>query len=219
MKEKRQALFIICHPKPDSFCHALAQTARETAKQLGWESRYLDLYQEDFSPVLSLEELQRKTSFDPLIGDYEKLLLWCTDLLFFYPDWWGGPPALLKGWLDRVFRPGIAYDYRGLDEGPKVPIGLLTDKRAWVYVTRDSRSEETAPKGLRGKLISQEKQNAILPNLDTSHHRIWIDSIQGFTGLNILGMRVFGPMYQSRITQRREWLKQCRQDIGGSPGK
>jgi len=87
-----------------------------------------DLYAEKFDPVLTVGELGPDTSEDDLVNQYVKELIE-SDLLFFvHPNWWGQPPAILKGYIDRVIRPPYAYDFPPGDSGGGVPIGKLKGK-------------------------------------------------------------------------------------------
>jgi NAD(P)H dehydrogenase (quinone) len=138
-------LAILAHPKSDSFCKSLFQKGLDTFKFLGFELDVIDLYQGDFPPVMPLEELQRGGSFETAIQDYAHKLQAADGLFIVHPDWWGGPPAILKGWLDRVLRPGVAYDYEGEEFEDKEKVGLLGGKKAYVVVTTD----QAAPKAVK----------------------------------------------------------------------
>ncbi len=110
---------ILCHPVKGSFNHAISDEVVRSLKQQKHIVHYHDLYDEGFQPVLSADELQRRFSFDEQVQLYTSRVIESDGLVFIHPDWWGGPPALLKGWIDRVFRPGVAYDFE---------LGLLTGR-------------------------------------------------------------------------------------------
>lgn len=107
-----RALVIYCHPKPTSFTAAVRDRVLGHLQDHGAETRLIDLYAEGFSPVLTAHDLdiyedesRNRQGIESPIDD----LLWCDTLIFVYPTWWYGLPAILKGWLDRVLVPGLAF--------------------------------------------------------------------------------------------------------------
>jgi len=105
-------LFIHSHPVPESFNSALCKAAVETARAKGHEVRLIDLYAEGFNPVMSTEE--RRAYHDdgpppPDVAPHIAALQWAEGLIFVYPTWWYAQPAMLKGWMDRVWRPGVTF--------------------------------------------------------------------------------------------------------------
>lgn len=92
------------------------------------------MYEESFDPVLRFdqEHLRRDLAQDLETAKYREMLKWADFLIFIYPIWWSGMPALLKGFIDRVFANGFAYKYKGTR-----PVGLLKNKQAWVINTYD----------------------------------------------------------------------------------
>lgn len=135
-------LEILCHPRPGSFNHALAARALETLKSLGHEVHFHDLHEEGFDPVLDASELSRLYSLDDLVQEHSRELVACDGLLIFHPDWWSQPPAMLKGWVDRVFRQGVAYELEGEDGTEKRWKPLLTGKKGLVFCTSDAEEGE-----------------------------------------------------------------------------
>lgn len=131
-------LEILCHPQPGSFNHVLADRAHQTLNRLGHKVVFHDLYQEGFDPVLRPPELSRGYSLEEQVQDYCGELTAAQGLVIFHPDWWGQPPALLKGWVDRVFRQGVAYDLEGDEFVEKRWVPLLRGKKAIVFCTSDS---------------------------------------------------------------------------------
>lgn len=106
-------LILYCHPDPASFTAAVRDAIITTLVQRGVEYRLIDLYAEGFNPVLGAGELARyaDTASDrSALSHHAEALAWCDALIFVYPTWWQGLPAILKGWLDRVLLPGIAFD-------------------------------------------------------------------------------------------------------------
>ena len=107
-----RALVVYCHPVPDSFCAALRDVAVATLAARGWEVRLLDLYAEGFNPVLGADERRHyhdRAPADPALAPHMDSLKWAEAVLFVYPTWWYGLPAMLKGWLDRVWATDVAF--------------------------------------------------------------------------------------------------------------
>lgn len=117
-------LLIYAHPSSDSFNHALFRCTREALEAAGHEVRVHDLYAMDFNPVLPAEELGGPSAE---IKALQADISWADRLFFTYPIWWYGRPAMLQGYIDRVFSYGFAYT-----SGPK---GLLTQDKALVFQT------------------------------------------------------------------------------------
>jgi NAD(P)H dehydrogenase (quinone) len=138
---------ILCHPRPGSYNLALAASARQTLESLGHEVALHDLYKEGFDPVMGAPELARSYSLDGLVQVHCDELASADGLIVFHPDWWGQPPAVLKGWIDRVFRQGVAYSYDGADFAPRQWTPLLSGKKGLVFCTSDA-SESNGPRTL-----------------------------------------------------------------------
>jgi NAD(P)H dehydrogenase (quinone) len=107
-----RALVVYCHPKTDSFNAAVKDLVMDKLRAAGAEVRLLDLYARGFAPVLTGAEwegyLTCPTNAAGVQGDVADLR-WCDTLIFVYPTWWYGLPAMLKGWLDRVMLPDVAF--------------------------------------------------------------------------------------------------------------
>lgn len=124
-----RVLLVYCHPVPESFVAAVRTRAVETLRAAGHEVDLLDLYAEGFDPVLSADERrgyhEPGANEAPVAAHLERLRA-CEALLFVYPTWWYGPPAMLKGWLDRVWVPHATFEM----PKPGKPIGrVLTNIR------------------------------------------------------------------------------------------
>lgn len=105
-----RALIVYCHPNPQSFCAHLRDTAAEALA--GEDVRVLDLYADGFDPVMGLEErlnYQTPGLNEKPVAEHIAHLKWCDTLIFVYPTWWFGLPAMLKGWLDRVLVPHATF--------------------------------------------------------------------------------------------------------------
>jgi putative NADPH-quinone reductase len=111
-----KCLVVIAHPVADSLCHALARASLDALSAAGHEVAVEDLYQAEFSPALTASE--RRTYYQPpfdssAVRPQIERLLAADALVLVFPTWWFGFPAMLKGWFDRVWAPGVAYDHAG----------------------------------------------------------------------------------------------------------
>jgi len=109
------ALVVIAHPCTDSYTHACAAAAIAGLTAAGHTVDVIDLYAEGFTAAMSLEErLAYETDdpiLDPMIADHAGRLLRAKAVVFVYPTWWSGLPAILKGWLERVMVPGVGFTF------------------------------------------------------------------------------------------------------------
>lgn len=106
-------LVVYCHPVPESFSAALRDRCLEVLQAAGHEVRLIDLYAEGFDPVMRCEERRIYNAMqecDHPLPEHAAHLKWAQGLLFVYPTWWYGLPAMLKGWLDRMWTPGLTFD-------------------------------------------------------------------------------------------------------------
>ena len=118
-----KCLVVVAHPIADSLCHSLARSAIQALTEAGHEVQVEDLYQTEFSPSLTVSERQSyyRPPFDSsAVQSQVQRLLSAEALVLVFPTWWFGFPAILKGWFDRVWAPGIAYDHAS-DLGPIKP--------------------------------------------------------------------------------------------------
>ncbi len=118
-----KALVVIAHPSGDSLCHALAQSAVTALAAGGHAVQTEELYHGGFAPALTAGE--RHSYYGPrfdatAVQAQIDRLLWAEALVLVFPTWWFGFPAILKGWFDRVWAPGVAYDHAS-DLGPIRP--------------------------------------------------------------------------------------------------
>ena len=121
---------ILGHPKPGSFNHACAQNAVEALKTLGHQVAFHDLQAENFDPVMVTDEIPRGAKFPPQVERYAAEMDVAEGIVIVHPNWWSTPPAILKGWIDRVFRPGRAYNFVPDGKGGACSKGLLKIKQA-----------------------------------------------------------------------------------------
>ena len=130
----KRVLVVLGHPSGESFCGALTGCYVEAAKNAGHEVRVLWLDALDFDPVLR-EGYKRVQTLEPDLLNAQADITWAQHLVFIYPIWWGSIPALMKGFFDRVFLPGFAFQYR---TGKAFPDPLLKGRTAHVVVDRKS---------------------------------------------------------------------------------
>lgn len=130
----RRVLVVYCHPNPDSFVAAARDRAVESLRASGADVRVNDLYADGFDPAFSASERAShlEDGTDPSIASYADDLLWCSTVVLVYPTWWAGQPAMLKGWIDRVWVKGVAWD---LPQGANRLTPKLRNVRHLVAVT------------------------------------------------------------------------------------
>lgn len=107
-----RTLVVYCHPVPESFGAAIRDTVVEALKTQGDEVRLVDLYAEKFDPVMSADERRgynEHAPTDPALAPHIDNLYWAEAILLVYPTWWYGPPALMKGWFDRVWAKDVTF--------------------------------------------------------------------------------------------------------------
>lgn len=127
-----QHLVVVCHPKRQSFTQAVARAYAKALETLGQEVVVRDLYRVGFDPLLSEGELMgvAKPSVPAAVRREQRRLLDAGAVAFFYPIWWGYMPAMLKGYIDRVFAAGVAYDLRAEEMVPR-----LKGKTALIFTS------------------------------------------------------------------------------------
>jgi len=136
-----KAFVVYCHPDPDSFTAALRDRAVSALENAGHLVRVADLYADAFDPAMTRQErLEHKDPPDPPrdIARYCADLSWCDTLVFVYPTWWSGQPAMLTGWFDRVLRRGVAWE---LPDGATRIEARLTNVRRLVTITSHGSSK------------------------------------------------------------------------------
>jgi putative NADPH-quinone reductase len=135
---------LLAHPRAGSFNHALAERACTTLSELSIDFRFHDLYAEGFDPLLRAEEAYTTgqsveavlaAADDPILRQHRRELTAARGLVVIHPNWWGMPPAILTGWIDRVLVPGVAY--RLPAEGGE-PESLLNLRNLLVINTSDT---------------------------------------------------------------------------------
>jgi NAD(P)H dehydrogenase (quinone) len=188
------ASIILAHPYEKSFNHAIFHTAEKTFKSLNINVYAHDLYEEGFNPILTKKELGKEKTEDDLVKQYVEEMLQSEVLLFIHPNWWGQPPAIMKGYIDRVFRPPYAYDYDENNEGNS-GIPKLTGKVGIVFNT--------------GNTEAKREEEVFHDPLENE----WIQCVFGFCGIEKWYRRLFRVIANSNDIQRKEWLREVEEVI------
>jgi NAD(P)H dehydrogenase (quinone) len=189
---------ILAHPHPGSFNHAIADTVIRALEEDKHTVIFHDLYQERFDPVLPYAEISRDAPLPLVIAQHCTEVAAADGIVFVHPNWWGMPPAILKGWVDRVLRPGVTYRFLEGDEGEGIPEGLLKAKAAIVINTSNTPRER--------------EREAFGDPLA----RLWKDCICSFCGIPACHRRMFGVIVTSTDEQRKVWLNEVRELTRGT---
>ena len=186
-------LIVLAHPKSGSFNHAIAGAALKTLKNKGHEVILRDLYAEGFDPLLDNDELPQSGEIPLDIRKHCDDLRFADGIIIVHPNWWGQPPAIMKGWIDRVIRPGVAYRFLDGDGGDGVPVGLLRAKAALVFNTSNT------PEAREMDAFGDPLEN------------IWKRCICGFCGVKTFHRRMFRVLVASSPDERAAWLKEVEE--------
>lgn len=192
---KMRISVILAHPSKKSFNRAIAATVVEGLNQNGHEVRFHDLYEEKFDPILPVEEIPKDVPLPPEIQKHCEEISEAEGIVIVHPNWWGQPPAILKGWIDRVIRPGVAYEFLEGDKGEGIPKGLLRARSALVFNTSNTETER--------------ERKVFGDPLET----LWKACIFDLCGVPRFYRKMFNVIVTSSEEQRKEWLKEVRQTI------
>ncbi|MGL6196231.1 MAG: NAD(P)H-dependent oxidoreductase [Thermoguttaceae bacterium] len=184
-------VIILGHQKKGSFNHAIAETVCETLKELGHEPIFHDLYAENFDPVLQDPEITMDFELVP-----EQIKTFCNEvkesqgMIFIHPNWWSSPPAILQGWIERVFRQNFGYHFT--EAGP---VPHLTDKIVQVFSTSNT------PHDVEVNVYKDPIEN------------YWKVIVFGLCGCKSFERENFGPIILSDVEQRHKWLSEVKEII------
>ncbi|KDO02010.1 NAD(P)H-dependent oxidoreductase [Pseudomonas donghuensis] len=184
----KRILVILGHPARNSFCAALSDSYINSARDKGHSVCLLALGNLAFDPILH-DGYQQVQPLEPDLLQAQQLISWAEHLVFIFPVWWGGIPALLKGFLDRILLPGFAFKYRS---GSPFPEQLLKGRSADLLVSMD-----TPPWYYRWVYR--------MPALEQMRR-----TTLGFCGIRAKKTLTFGPVISSSERQRETWLQQAR---------
>ncbi len=187
-----KVLVVLGHPNGGkSFNRAIAEKVCRTLRELGHEPVFHDLYAENFDPILPFQEEtlpieQRPATIQSYIQDVKE----ARGIVFIHPNWWGTPPAILKGWIDRVFRAGFAYSFSAEGVVPH-----LADKIAQVFTTSNT------PRDIELSVYHDPLEN------------FWKTIVFGLTGCQSFERRNFEPIIMSCDAERADWLQEVGETI------
>ena len=187
-----KVLIILGHPDPQSFNHALAAGVREALLADGHDVSLRDLAAEGFDPRLSAAELSGRGAVPEDVRPYVDELGAAQGIVIVHPNWWGQPPAILKGWIDRVLRAGVAYRFEEGDSGGGVPVGLLKAGAAVVLNT------------------SNTQQARELEAFGDPLEALWHRCIFELCGVRVFHRRMFGVIVTSTRQQRLSWIEEAQ---------
>ncbi|MFD3507996.1 NAD(P)H-dependent oxidoreductase [Nocardia sp. NPDC058666] len=183
----------LAHPRRSSFNHALFHAVVDELRGRGCDVRACDLYAEGFDPALSSGETgtveSAPTAEDPQVARHRREIAGMDALVFIHPNWWGMPPAILTGWLQRVLAPGVAYKL-GTADGE--PAGLLTAGRALILNTSDTPLDRE------------------LAEFGDPLQRIWASCVLPYVGVDDVRRVVFRAVTDATVEERASWLRQAR---------
>jgi NAD(P)H dehydrogenase (quinone) len=185
-------LIILGHPDKQSFNHAIANECKQRLIENGHSVIFHDLHEENFDPIITSTEIPQKGKINDLVKEHCDNLTQSDGIIIVHPNWWGQPPAILKGWIDRIIRPGIAYKFDDGDNGEGVPIGLLKAKTGIVFNTSNT---------------SANRENEIFKD---PLEAIWKNCIFDFCGVKQFERKMFRIIVTSDLKQRLQWLNETR---------
>ncbi len=186
---------LLGHPNKKSFNYAIAMAAIGQLSQTGHDVIFHDLYAEQFGAVITGYELQYGASTDQLVEQHCREIKEADGIVIIHPNWWGQPPAILKGWVDRVIRQGVGYLFDENDTGAGIPQGLLKAQAAVVFNTSNTAEER--------------ELNVFGDPLET----LWKNCIFGFCGVQNVYRKMFRIIADSTLEQRKIWLEEARETV------
>ena len=185
-------LVILAHPNRESFNHAIAAEAIAKLRENKHNIFFHDLYAEKFDPLLPTSEIPEGAESTSQVEAHCKDLTLADGIIIVHPNWWGQLPAILKGWVDRVFRPGVAYQPV---EGEALAYGLLKTKQVIVFNTSDTPEDRE------------------IEQFGDPLEAIWKQCIFGFCGVENVYRENFSVIVISTLEQREEWLAQVQRKV------
>jgi putative NADPH-quinone reductase len=190
-----KVLVILAHPDTKSFNFAIAQTAIKTLHKSGHEVIFHDLYREDFPAIIPASEIRRGAVLPQVIKTHCDEIAEADGIVIVHPNWWGQPPAILKGWIDRVLRPGVAYKFEEGNCGDGALVGLLKADTVLVLNTSDTPAEREA--SLYGDPLEA----------------LWKNNMLVSCGVKNYHRRNFGVIITSTLEQRQKWLLEAGETV------
>ncbi len=189
---------ILAHPSPVSFNHALAEAAAAELRSGGHRVNFHDLYQEGFDPLLPGMEIPIGAPLPPAVAVHCEEIAAADGIVIVHPNWWGQPPAILTGWVDRVMRPGVAYRFLEGDGGEGVPLGLLKARSVVILNT--------------GNTPPERERSVFGDPLEL----MWKRCVFGLCGVDDVRRVNFSVVVTSSQEQREQWLAEARGLVRGT---
>lgn len=184
----KKILLLLGHPSQRSFCNALLQAYCIGAESAGAIVKTLYISDMDFDVNLADGYTTGKADEpEPALLEAQELIRWAGHIVLAFPNWWGGMPAITKGFIDRILLPGFAFKHHS---GKNFPDQLLKGKSMRILVTMDT------PK-LWFYLVHRASLYLILKKV-----------VFGYVGFKPLSFSTFGFMRKSTEKKRRQWLQQ-----------
>ncbi|MCX6549921.1 MAG: NAD(P)H-dependent oxidoreductase [Acidobacteria bacterium] len=183
---------ILGHPALGSFNHAIAQTAIDVLRANGHDVHFHDLYREHFDPVMTAAELPKDAVLPPEIERHCQEIGLADGIIIIHPNYWSAPPAILRGWVDRVLRAGRAYNFVPDGTGGAKPVGLLKASTGLVFTTANT---------------PHEKELELFGDPLATH---WLKVVFGLCGVARTEKWDFSPVIVSTPDERQRWLGAVR---------
>ena len=183
-------LILLAHPKGESLNHALAQAVRQRLLDRGHCVYFHDLYQEGFDPLLTAQELSEDFEPQGLLKVHCHQLVRSDLVVVVHPNYRNQAPAMLKGWVDRVIRSGVAFRYEGEAGERGEQVGLLGGKSALVINTADCPEESDRKYGFPIR-------------------KFWEKFVFGNSGIENCYYRSFYNVLFSSLQERESWITEC----------
>jgi putative NADPH-quinone reductase len=188
----KKVSIILGHQHEGSFNHAIAALAKTTLEKNGYEVRLHDLYAEKFDSILPHEEIGGPVN-DPLVQQHLTEIAEADGIIIVHPNWWAMPPAIMKGWIDRVMRQGVAYRFEN-----GAPKGLLKAEHALVFTTSNT------PKEVELKWFGDPLEN------------LWTTCILTYCGAKNVKRTNYESVIMSSAEQRAGWLADVAAQVGAA---
>ncbi len=186
---------ILAHPEKGSFNHAIAATAVQALHDSSHDVSFHDLYFEKFDPILPAREIPSGVTLPSQLKAHCDEIAEADGIVIVHPNWWGQPPAILKGWIDRVFRPDVAYRFLDGDDGEGIPVGLLKAQKAIVFNTSNTPAE---------------RENEVFGD---PLELLWRNCIFDLCGVKAYYRKMFHVVVTSTEEQRKGWLTEVEETV------
>jgi len=181
----KKILIINGHPDQKSFNWALSEAYTKGAIEANAEVQTIHIQALDFNPNLEFG-YREKTILEPDLEKAIAQIQWCDHMVWVHPIWWYGYPAVMKGFIDRIFLPGITFKYQ---EGKPFPKRLLKGKTAHIICTADTPLWYNCW-FMKNPSVNQLKKGTL-----------------EFCGVKPVRVTYLGPIKDAKATTRQKWLQ------------